>query len=108
MIFNVITNFIFIPRYSYFGAAATTVVTELLVTVLMILVVYRSIKFIPSFAILFKVSFASFLMASALHYFSYLNIFYLLILGIVVYSLTIYFIGGVSKEEIKKLVGRKA
>ena len=108
MIFNIITNFIFIPRYSYFGAAATTVVTELLVTVLMILVVYRSIKFIPSFAILFKVSFASFLMASALHYFSYLNIFYLLILGIVVYSLAIYFIGGVSKEEIKKLVGRKA
>jgi len=107
MIFNIITNFIFIPRYSYFGAAATTVVTEILVTVLMILVVYRSIKFIPSFAILFKVSLASFLMAVVLYYFSYLNIFYLLVLGVVTYSLVIYFIGGVSKEEIKKLVNKK-
>ena len=107
MIFNVITNFIFIPRYSYFGAAATTVVTELLVTVLMIFVVYRSIKFIPSFAILFKVSLASFLMAVVLHYFSYLNVFYLLILGGIVYLSIIYFIGGVSREEIKKLVGRE-
>ena len=107
MIFNIITNFIFIPRYSYFGAAATTVVTELLVTVLMIFVVYRSIKFIPSFAILFKVSLASFLMAVVLHYFSYLNVFYLLILGGIVYLSIIYFIGGVSREEIKKLVGRE-
>ncbi|MEA2097859.1 MAG: flippase [Patescibacteria group bacterium] len=107
MIFNIIANFIFIPRYSYFGAAATTVVTELLVTILMIIVVYRSIKFIPSFAILFKVAFASFLMAVMLHHFSYLNIFYLLALGSAVYLSSIYFIGGISKDEIGKLINRK-
>ncbi|MCK5084312.1 MAG: flippase [Candidatus Pacebacteria bacterium] len=107
MIFNIITNFIFIPRYSYFGAAATTVATELLVTILMIFVVYKSVKFIPSFAVLFKAFFASSLMAFALYHFNYLNIFYLIIFGAVVYLSTIYFIGGVSKEEIEKLVGKK-
>ena len=106
MAFNIITNFIFIPRYSYFGAAATTVATELLVTILMIWVVYRSVKFIPSFAILFKALLASSLMALALYYFNYLNILYLLILGGIVYLPTIYFIGGISKEEIGKLIGK--
>ncbi len=106
MIFNIITNIIFIPKYSYFGAAITTVATELLVTALMIIVVYRALRFLPSFAILFKAVVASLLMASALYYFNYLNIFYLLILGAVVYLPTIYFLGGISKKEIGKLMNR--
>ncbi len=107
MVFNVVTNFIFIPKYSYFGAATTTVATEILVTFLMIVVVYRTLKFIPSFAILSKSVLASFLMALALHQFNHLNIFYLLILGGIVYLPAIYFLGGISKEEIGKLVGNK-
>ncbi len=107
MIFNIITNFIFIPKYSYFGAAATTVATEFLVTGLMIYVIYKTIKFIPSFfKILFKALLASLLMALALNCFSYLNIFYLAIIGAAVYIPTIYFIGGISKEEIRKLMGK--
>lgn len=106
MVFNIITNFIFIPRYSYFGAAATTVATELLVTILMIWVVYRSVKFVPSFAVLFKAFLAASLMALALYHFNYLNIFYLIILGAAVYLPVIYLIGGVSKEEIRKLASK--
>lgn len=105
--FNVITNFIFIPKYSYFGAAATTVATEFLVTVLMIWVVYKSLKFLPSFKVFYKAFLASLLMAFALYYFSYLNIFYLLIIGALVYIPVIYFIGGVSKEEVEKLMKKE-
>ena len=107
MIFNVITNIIFIPEYSYFGAAATTVATEFLVTALMIGVIYKTVKFIPSFKVFFKALLASFLMAFVLYYFNYLNIFYLAFIGAAVYIPVIYFIGGVSKEEIKKLTGRQ-
>ena len=107
MVFNIITNFIFIPRYSYFGAAATTVATELLVTILMIWVVYKSVNFFPSFAVLFKALLASSLMAFALYHFNYLNILYLLVLGAVVYLPVIYFIGGISKEEIGKLMNKR-
>jgi len=106
MIFNVITNFIFIPKYSYFGAAATTVATELLVTGLMIYVIYKTINFLPSFKILFKALLASLLMALVLNYFSYLNIFFLAMIGVAVYLPAIYFIGGISKEEIGKLMSR--
>ena len=107
MIFNVITNFIFIPKYSYFGAAATTVATELLVTGLMIYVIYKTINFLPSFLkILFKALLASLLMALVLYYFSYLNILFLVIIGVAVYLPVIYFIGGISKEEIGRLMSR--
>jgi O-antigen/teichoic acid export membrane protein len=108
MAFNIITNIIFIPRYSYFGAAATTVATEILVTFLMVLVVYRVLKFVPSFGVFSRALLASLLMAFVLYYFSYLNIFYLLIVGAVVYLPTIYFIGGISKEEIGKLINKKS
>jgi len=107
MIFNVITNFIFIPKYSYFGAAATTVATELLVTSLMIYVIYKTINFIPSFfKILFKALLASLLMALVLNYFNSLNIFFLVLIGVAVYVPVIYFIGGISKEEIGRLMKR--
>ena len=106
-VFNIITNLIFIPRYSYFGAAATTVATELLVTALMVWVVYRSLKFIPSFNVFYKALLASLLMAFALYYFSYLNIFFLIIIGTVVYLPVIYFIGGISKEEMEKLMKKR-
>jgi len=106
MIFNVITNIIFIPKYSYLGAAATTVATELLVTVLMIGVIYKTVKFIPSFQVLFKALLASLLMAFTLFYFSDLNIFFLAFIGVAVYIPVIYFIGGISKEEIRKLTGK--
>jgi O-antigen/teichoic acid export membrane protein len=106
MVFNIITNFIFIPRYSYFGAAATTVATELLVTILMIIVIYRTLNFFPSFAVSLKALFASFLMVIALYYFSYLSIFYLLIIGGAIYLPAIYILGGISKEEIEKLMKR--
>ncbi|MBW6440944.1 flippase [Patescibacteria group bacterium] len=106
MVFNVITNFIFIPQYSYFGAAATTVATELLVTFLMVVVIYKSLQYIPSFVIIFKASLASILMALVLYSFSNLNIFMLVFLGGIVYLPVIYFIGGISKEEIGKLVER--
>jgi len=102
---NVIANFIFIPRYSYYGAAATTVLTEILVTILMIAVIIKTIKYIPSFKIFFKALFASGAMALALYYFSHLNIFYLLIIGTAVYFPVLYLIGGISKEEIGKLRG---
>ena len=104
MIFNIIANFIFIPKYSYFGAAMTTVATEFLVTALMIYIIYKTINFIPSFKILLKALLASLLMAIVLNYFSYLNIVFLAIIGVAVYVSAIYFIGGISKEEIGKLM----
>ena len=43
-IFNIATNLIFIPRYSYFGAAATTVATEILVTAALLIITATVIR----------------------------------------------------------------
>ena len=55
---NIIANFIFIPRYSYYGAAATTLFTEMMVTILMLIVIFKSLQYLPSFKIFLKAFFA--------------------------------------------------
>lgn len=43
-IFNLVTNIIFIPRYSYIAAATTTVVSEALVLALLIVIYAKYTK----------------------------------------------------------------
>ena len=52
MIFNIIINLIFIPRYRYVGAAWTTTATEFLVTMAMIILIYKTIHYLPKFRII--------------------------------------------------------
>jgi O-antigen/teichoic acid export membrane protein len=104
MIFNVITNLIFIPKYSYLGAAMTTVFTEVLVTVLMFYLIYKTIHYFPSFKIIFKILLASLVMAVFLYLFQGWNLFLLIILSITIYAAVLYLIKGIRKEEILLLV----
>ena len=106
-IFNVAGNLAFIPEYSYFGAAYTTVATEFLVTSLMLVVIYRSIGYLPSFKAFYKALAVSLVMAVFLYAFSYLNIFYLVIIGGLVYIPGIYLIGGISQAEIRKILKKE-
>jgi len=48
LLFNVIANLIFIPRFSYFGAAAVTILTESLVLIITTIFIFRLIKIVPS------------------------------------------------------------
>ncbi|MDD3006600.1 MAG: flippase [Candidatus Pacebacteria bacterium] len=106
-IFNVVANFIVIPRYSYFGAAFSTLVTEFLVTALMVVVIYREIKFMPSFKNLLRTGAAGLLMFSVLSVLSFLDIFSMMIVGAVVYVSAAYLIGAVSKQEMEKLLHKR-
>lgn len=106
MVFNVITNLIFIPKYSYLGASGTTVATEFLVTILMVLLIYKSIKYFPSFKAVFKVLLAGLIMGVFLYLFQGWNLFILIALGIVLYGTVLYLIKGIRKEEILLLIKR--
>ncbi len=106
MVFNVIANLIFIPRYSYLGAAATTVFTELLVTALMLVLIWKTISYFPSFKIIFKTLFAGLIMGVVICYFQAWNLFLLIGLGAVIYIGMLYLIKGITKEEILMLVRR--
>jgi len=64
--FNFVANLIFIPRYSYIGAAWTTVVTEFLVTLWLIWIVKKESQFTWSFTLSLKTIFAAGLMTVVL------------------------------------------
>lgn len=106
-VFNFTANIIFIPRYSYFGAAWTTLITELLVTILMVWVVYKNANFIPSFRVLGKSLLSGLIMALFLTSLYFVNIFVLVVLGAFVYSVSIYLLGGISKEDMAKLLQKR-
>ncbi|MAF20587.1 MAG: hypothetical protein CMI55_02810 [Parcubacteria group bacterium] len=103
-IVNLIANFIFIPRYSYYGAAGTTVLTELIVTVLMIVVLYQTLKIVPVFDSLIKYILAGLTMALPLYFLGNWNLFILGPLAILVYFAALYLIGGIKKADLKILI----
>ncbi|MFZ5559577.1 MAG: flippase [Patescibacteria group bacterium] len=106
MIFNMVTNLIFIPKFSYFGAASTTVATELLVTILMIYLIYKTINYFPQFNII-KPLLAGLIMAGFLYLFKSWNLFLLVAGGIIIYFTVLYLIKGIKKEEILLLIKKE-
>lgn len=107
-VINLIANFIFIPRYSYYGAAGTTVLTELVVTFLMIIVLYRTLHVMPSFKCVFKYILAGLVMAAVLYFFIDWPLFVLIILAGVVYFAFLSLIDGFSVRSVLDLVRVKA
>jgi O-antigen/teichoic acid export membrane protein len=104
MIFNIVTNLIFIPKYSYLGAAGTTVATELLVTGLMFYLIYKTIHYFPSLKIFLKTLLAGLIMAGFLYLERSCNLFLLIGLGIIIYFAVLYLIRGIKKEEVLMLI----
>ena len=105
MVFNVIANLIFIPKYSYLGAAATTLFTELIVTILMVWLIYKTIKYFPKFRLL-KPIIAGLIMGLFIFFFQSWNIFLLIGLGLIIYPSILYLIKGITKQEILMLIKR--
>jgi O-antigen/teichoic acid export membrane protein len=106
MIFNVVTNLIFIPKYRYIGAAWTTTATELLVTVAMIILIYKTIHYLPKFRII-RPLIAGVIMAGFLYLFNGWNVFLLVGGGLVIYSIVLYLIGGIKKDEVRLLTRKE-
>lgn len=106
-VFNLIANFIFIPKYSYYGAAWTTVFTELIVTVMIIFVVYNSLNYLLSFKIIFKCASAVLIMVLPLYFLSEWNLFILAPLSALIYFGCLWLFKGISSEEIMFLVKKE-
>lgn len=106
-LFNVIANLIFIPRYSYYAAAVITVLTETLVTVLMAAMIYRLIRWLPSFKIFFKSASASVAMAGVVWLAAGWNLGLLLLLAPVVYFAVLFLLRGFSREDLRSLLKKE-
>lgn len=103
-ILSLIGYLIFIPHYSYFGAAWMTVFAESLIALIGFLVVWRATKIKFSPLILNKTLFASFIMGLFLWLFNSLNFFLLVIGSTIIYFVSLYFVKGFTREMILEII----
>lgn len=94
---------IFIPRYGYFGAAAVTVFAEYLISCLIIIEVFRSVKKAPRLGIVWRSFLATFGMSISIIFAGQLNLFVVIILAVFVYAILIYGLGGTPRETMRIL-----
>ena len=110
VIFNVITNFILIPKYSYNGAALTTVLTDFLLLILYIYTM-RKHELNPNnklFIDIGKIMIGSAILGAVL-YFLNLNMWIALPVGIVIYFAAVYLIKLFDDDDkyvVKEILGK--
>lgn len=100
---NLITNYIFIRKYSYYGAAGTTILTEFLVTFLMVVMLYRATRQVPSFKLALKCIIASVVMGIALYSLAGWPLIVLVAAGGLTYFAFLSLIGGFALKDVLKL-----
>lgn len=112
LVFNVILNLILIPKYSYIGASVVTLITEIILVSYTIFISFRlgyGIDIKKNTKIFFKVIGGALVMSAFLLYFSNVNLFLLVIMGIILYFTIIYLtktVDDVDKQLFKELIGR--
>lgn len=117
IVFNVVLNFIFIPRYTYLGAAWTTSATEFIIVLFLFWIVWsrferQNIREIIDISNLIKVVFAAAIMASILFMLvspittplSFLSLGLFIVLGAAIYFAILYLIQGINTKEIRKIL----
>lgn len=102
--FNIVGNLFLIPRYSYIGSSAMTIITELLVCGLAYVIIYRNLKLVPKFQVFLKSLLAAMIMSAFLYYFQNANLILLVIFGITSYGWLLYMFGGINKEMVLKVL----
>jgi len=94
----------FIPRFGYWGAAWMTVFSEVLIMIWSTVLVYKTIKFIPSMNIFWRSLVPAVVMTIALYFFRDLHALLLILIAIVVYFPLLYLFRGVDPKQIRALL----
>jgi O-antigen/teichoic acid export membrane protein len=101
VIFNIVLNLLVIPKYSYVGAGVVTVLTDALVLFLFIAIIRNEFSISRSTKInLIKIIMASVIMGIFLNFFIYLNLFLIILLGILIYTISLILLKVVDEDEI--------
>ncbi|PIR66766.1 MAG: hypothetical protein COU51_02210 [Parcubacteria group bacterium CG10_big_fil_rev_8_21_14_0_10_36_14] len=105
---SLILYFIFIPKYSYIGAAWVTVFSETLIAFISLWVIYRVTGIMPRFIkIFFKSLLAVIPMGLALYYLQNLHVIFLIAIAVIIYGIFIVLFGGITTKDIKEVVKLK-
>lgn len=105
---SVIFYFIFIPRFSYFGAAWTTIYSEFSIAFISAILVWKYTKFLPNLNVLFKSTIASIGMAVFIYLFKQtgINSLYSIPFGAIIYFIILFLIKGLTKKDINILLNK--
>ena len=109
-IFNIVLNYLFIPKYTYIGASVATVLSEILILVLMMYSISKT-KYKPNFSLLntiIKLLVSGLIFAIAI-YFINVSLWLAIPIGLVIYIFALVFtksIDDVDKYIFKELLGK--
>ncbi|MCM1986712.1 flippase [Methanococcoides seepicolus] len=103
---NILLNYLVIPKYSYYGASITTVVTELILLFMSLYFVSTNLVTPGIFRIFVKPMLACLLMAMPVYYlnnFVSINLFLIVISGALTYGVALVVLRIFSSEETKTI-----
>ncbi len=105
-IFTAITSLIgyliFIPRFSYYGAAWVTVYSELAIALFSLYIVIKYSQFKPNLAIILKSAAASLVMALSIYLLiGKLSLILIILFAGIIYLFCLYLFKGLNKEDFK-------
>ncbi|MDD5083857.1 MAG: flippase [Candidatus Moranbacteria bacterium] len=103
-IINISLNLLLIPRYSYTGAAFTSVLTEMVVVACSFLIVYRHTHYRPTITNLWSIALSGALMGLYLWFFSSLHLALLILGSIAIYLSSLWMTDAIEKEEILQVL----
>lgn len=106
-IITLIGYLIFIPKYGLLGAAWMTVFSELYAGVLLWITIRRYVKMSLSFRLFGKVLFASLIMGGIILSLTNLHVALVSLIGVLVYGIVLFSIGGVSKGTLSEILSLK-
>src|SRR3990167_133918 len=101
---SLIGYLILIPRYSYYGAAVMTVVSEVSIMLAAMITVLRTTHIRLSYLIAFKAGGASLVMALILYLMRDIHVLILLPVAFVVYGLALYAFRGFTKATVREIL----
>lgn len=101
--FNVVANLIMIPRFSYMGAAITTVATELLVFGCVMIMIYRWAKLTPALTVFTKSLVSAGVMFGVLYWAGLESLWLNLALGTLIYGVGILATRAIDKNIVREL-----
>jgi len=104
-VFNVGTNLIVIPHYSYIGAAFTSVFTEMLVVALTFYLTVKYLNYKPKIEKWKSILLSGIFMSAFLFVFHALNFFLLAVGSLIIYFIFLWLTKVISKKEILSVVG---
>lgn len=102
-ILSVIGYLIFIPRYSYYGAAWMTVFSEAFIALMSFWLGWRLTKIGLSLKIFLKIIPASVIMTLIIYWLKFLPVIPLILIGIFIYSLLLILFKAISFDFIKNI-----